>query len=118
MWDGEDGFDFLGFHHRRSSEENGKGQRFATTIQVPSKKAMKSMKEKIKKVLGNWGILKMDMYDLVQEINKKLIELRNYYNLKYANKQLNKIDWYVMERFTIWYNQKKQRRHVIEEKER
>ena len=32
------------------------------------------------------------MYDLVQEINKKLIELRNYYNLKYANKQLNKID--------------------------
>ena len=53
MWDGEDGFDFLGFHHRRSSEENGKGQRFATTIQVPSKKAMKSMKEKIKKVLGN-----------------------------------------------------------------
>lgn len=109
MWDSKEGFDFLGFHHRRSFEENGKGQRFATTIQIPSKKAMKNMKEKIKQVLGNRGNLKMDMYDLIQVMNRKLIGFRNYYNLKYAGKQLNKIDWYVIERFTIWYNHKKQR---------
>lgn len=110
MLDVKDGFDFLGFHHKRSFEENSKGQKFPTTIQIPSKKAMKSMKEKIKKVLGNRGALKMDMYDIVQEINKKLVGLRNYYSLKFAGKQLNKIDWYVIERFTIWYNQNKQRR--------
>lgn len=110
MWDGKEGFDFLGFHHRRNLEENSKGQRFATTIQIPSRKAMQSMKEKIKLVLGNRGKLKMDMYDLVQEINRKLVGFRNYYNLKFAGKQLNKIDWYVIERFTIWYNHKKQRR--------
>lgn len=26
LWDGKEGFDFLGFHHRRKSVENGKGQ--------------------------------------------------------------------------------------------
>lgn len=109
MWDGKEGFDFLGFHHRRRTEENSKGQRFVTTVQIPSKKAMKSMKEKIKQVLGNRRKLKMDMYELVQKINRKLIGLRNYYKLKYAGKQLDKIDWYVIERFTIWYNHKKQR---------
>jgi RNA-directed DNA polymerase len=110
MWDGKEGFDFLGFHHRRSLVENSKGQRFNTTIQIPNKKAMKNMKEKIKEVLGRRSNLKMDMYDLVQTMNKKIIGLKNYYNLKYADKQLNKIDWYIIQRFTIWYNNKKQRR--------
>lgn len=68
------------------------------------------MRNKIKEVPSNSSTLKMDMYDLVQTMNKKIIELRNYYNLKYAGKQLNKIDWYIIQRFTIWYNNKKQRR--------
>ncbi|WP_337955447.1 reverse transcriptase domain-containing protein [Clostridium luticellarii] len=108
MWDGKEGFDFLGFHHRRSLVENGKGQRYHTTIQVPNQKAMKNMRRKIKEVLGNRSNLKMDMYDLVQIMNKKIVGLKNYYNLKYSGKQLNKIDWYIIERLTIWYNNKKQ----------
>lgn len=110
MWDGKEGFDFLGFHHRRNLVESGKGQKFNTTIQVPTQKAMKSMRKKIKEVLRNRSTLKMDMYDLVQTMNKKIVGLKNYYNLKYAGKQLNKIDWYIIQRFTIWYNNKKQRR--------
>ncbi len=104
MWDGIEGFDFLGFHHRRSLVESGKGQRFNTTIQVPTKKAMKSMRQKIKEVLSNRATLKMDMHDLVQIINRKVVGFRNYYNLKYAGKQLNKIGWYIIQRFTIGYN--------------
>lgn len=110
MWDGKEGFDFLGFHHRRSLVENGKGQRFNTTIQVPTQKAMKSMRDKVRKVLNSRATLKMDMYDLVQKMNKKIVGLRNYYNLKYAGKQLNKIDCYIIQKFTIWYNNKKQRK--------
>ncbi|MCI1944045.1 group II intron maturase-specific domain-containing protein [Clostridium luticellarii] len=66
------------------------------------------MRRKIKEVLGNRSNLKMDMYDLVQIMNKKIVGLKNYYNLKYSGKQLNKIDWYIIERLTIWYNNKKQ----------
>lgn len=110
MWDGIEGFDFLGFHHRRSLVESGKGQRFNTTIQVLTQKAMKSMRDKIRKVLNNRATLKMDMYDLVQTVNKKVVGLKNYYNLKYVGNQLNKIDWYIIQKFTIWYNNKKQRK--------
>jgi len=52
----------------------------------------------------------MDIYEVVQIVNKKIVGLRNFYNLKYAGEQLNKIDWYIIQRFTIWYNHKKQRR--------
>lgn len=47
--DGKEGFDFLGFHHRSKSVENGKGQKYSTTVQEPSQKTMKAMREKIKR---------------------------------------------------------------------
>ena len=49
-WNSGEGFDFLGFHHERSIEENRVGKRLFTMIQIPSKKAMKSMREKVNKV--------------------------------------------------------------------
>lgn len=52
----------------------------------------------------------MDMYDLVQIMNRKIVGIKNYDKLKYATYQLRKIDWYITKRFTIWYNNKKQRR--------
>ena len=110
MWSGEEGFDFLGFHNRRSLVENRKGIKYTTTTQVPNKKAMKSMREKIKGVLSNRTTLKMDMHDLVEIMNKKIVGFRNYYNIRYSERQLNKIDWYIIQRFTIWYNNKKQQR--------
>ena len=51
---------------------------------------MKIMREKIKEIMGNRSNLKMDMYDLIQI--------------------LNKVEWYVIKRFTIQYNHEKQRR--------
>lgn len=108
MFSGEDGFDFLGFHHRRSLVENRKGIKYTTTTQVPNKRAMESMRDKIKVVLANRATLKMDMYDLVEIMNRKIIGFRNYYNIRYSERQLSKIDWYIIQRFTIWYNNKKQ----------
>lgn len=35
-------------------------------------------------------------------VNRRLVGFRNYYGLKHAGKQLNKIDWYVLEKFTVW----------------
>ncbi|MEA4962469.1 MAG: group II intron reverse transcriptase/maturase [Lutispora sp.] len=45
LWDGKEGFDFLGFHHRRLKTETARGQIFSETHQFPSKKAMRKMRE-------------------------------------------------------------------------
>ncbi|MEG0153550.1 MAG: group II intron reverse transcriptase/maturase [Cellulosilyticaceae bacterium] len=108
LWDGKEGFDFLGFHHRRKSIENGKGQKFSTTIQEPSKKAMKSMRSKIKDILNKRSSLYQDIKEMIKIINRRLVGFKNYYGLKNAGKQLNKLDWYVLEKFTVWYNHKRQ----------
>ncbi|MCY6355362.1 group II intron reverse transcriptase/maturase [Clostridium sp. ZS2-4] len=108
LWDGKEGFDFLGFHHRRTMQENGKGQIYPTTIQFPSKKAMTSMREKLKQILNNRATLKRDIKEMIKIINRRLRGFKNYYGLKYASKHLNKIDWYVIEKFTIWNNHKRQ----------
>ena len=108
LWDGKEGFDFLGFHHRRKSIENGKGQKFSATIQEPSKKAMKSMRGKIKEILNQRSSLYQDIKEMIKTINRRLVGFKNYYGLKNAGKQLNKLDWYVLEKFTVWYNHKRQ----------
>lgn len=108
LWDGKEGFDFLGFHHRRKSIENGKGQKFPTTIQEPSKKAMKSMRSKIKDILNKRSSLYQDIKEMIKIMNRRLVGFKNYYGLKNAGKQLNKLDWYVLEKFTVWYNHKRQ----------
>ena len=108
LWDGKEGFDFLGFHHRRKSIENRKGQKFSTTIQEPSKKAMKSMRSKIKDILNKRSSLYKEIKEMIKIINRRLVGFKNYYGLKNAGKQLNKLDWYVLEKFTVWYNHKRQ----------
>lgn len=37
LWDGKGGFDFLGFHHRRTMQENGKGKIYPTTLVIKLK---------------------------------------------------------------------------------
>lgn len=111
MWDGKEGFDFLGMHHRRMTTETSKGATFKETYQYPSKKAMKKMKQSIKEVLGNRAVLFEDMKYLIDVLNPKIRGWRNYYGLRTAKRWLNSIDWYVIRRYTIWYNKKHQRRN-------
>lgn len=111
MWDGKEGFDFLGMHHRRMTTETSKGAIFQETYQYPSKKAMKKIKQTIKEVLGHRAVLSKDLDYLIEILNPKIRGWRNYYGLKTAKKWLNSIDWYVIRRYTIWYNKKHQRRN-------
>jgi group II intron reverse transcriptase/maturase len=110
MWDGKEGFDFLGFHHRRKVTETSKGQKFSETHQFPSKKAMQKMRDNIKGVFASRSTLLLDVQDMIGILNPKIIGMRNYYGLKNAGKQLNKMDWYIIKKFTLWYNYKTQRK--------
>ncbi|WP_330371256.1 group II intron reverse transcriptase/maturase [Alkaliphilus transvaalensis] len=108
MWDGKDGFDFLGFHHRRKTTETSKGQRFQETHQFPSQKAMQRMRGNIKRVFASRSTLLLDVQDMIKILNPKISGMRNYYGLKNAGKQLNKMEWYIIKKFTLWYNYKTQ----------
>ena len=108
MWDGKEGFDFLGFHHRRKISETAKGQNFSETHQFPSKKAMQKMRDNIKGVFASRSTLLLDIQKMIEILNPKIIGMRNYYGLKNAGKQLGKMDWYIIKKFTLWYNYKTQ----------
>lgn len=111
LWEGKEGFDFLGFQHRNAIRKTKNDKEYRVMIQIPTGKAMKGMREKIKKVFYSRVTLGNDIREMVKTINRKLIEFKNYYALNYsAKQQLKKIDWYLTLRFTIWYRNKKQLR--------
>jgi len=113
MWDGKEGFDFLGMHHRSMMDEKNNGKRYRTTHQYPSKGSMKKMRATIKEVLGKRNVLYKDVKSLVEEMNPKIRGWRNYYGLKTSRKWLQSIEWYMIRRFAIWYNKKKQKKNHL-----
>ena len=113
MWDGKEGFDFLGLHHRRMMSETSKGATYKETFQYPSKKAMKKMKASIKENVNSRSLLVASEEDLIKTMNPKITGWRNYYQTKTNNKWMQALDWYIICTFTRWYNKKHQRRNYM-----
>ena len=67
------------------------------------------MRERIKLTLSK-ATCKDSITNRIKVINRKLTGFRNYYSMRYANKWLYKIDWYVIMCFTIWINNKRNQR--------
>lgn len=110
LWDGKEGFDFLGFHNRKIKQRTRDGRIVRMLTHYPSSKSIKSMRERIKTTLGK-STCKDSIINRIKVMNRKLTGFRNYYSMRYANKWLYKIDWYVIICFTIWLNNKRSQRH-------
>ena len=111
MWDGKEGFDFLGMHHRRMTTETRQGNTFQETYQYPSRKAMKKMKAAIKSNVNSRSLLVAREEDLIKNLNPKITGWKNYYTTKTSGKWMKALDWYIICTFTRWYNKKHQRRN-------
>ena len=111
MWDGKEGFDFLGMHHRRMTTKTSKGQLYKETYQYPSRKAMKKMKAEIKKNVNSRSLLVAKEEDLIKNLNPKITGWKNYYSTKTNERWMQTLDWYIICTFTRWYNKKHQRRN-------
>ena len=111
MWDGKEGFDFLGMHHRRMTTETRQGRTFQETYQYPSRKAMKKMKSAIKSNVNSRSLLVAREEDLIKNLNPKITGWKNYYTTKTSDKWMKALDWYIICTFTRWYNKKHQRRN-------
>lgn len=108
MWDGTEGFDFLGLHHRRFSKINKRGNRYGETYQYPSKKAMKKMKQTVKETINQRYLLVKTEEELIKIINPKITGWRNYYRTRNDRKWMGAIDWYILCTFCRWNNKKRQ----------
>ncbi|MGY3718852.1 group II intron maturase-specific domain-containing protein, partial [Sutcliffiella cohnii] len=112
IWDDSAGFDFLGLHHRKFPIRKKGGRTFFIMNHIPSKKAMKQMRKKIKDYTEPRHKLYMDIKDLVKGLNQKLQGFKNYYQISPLSKKwLNRIDWYVLQRLTLFNNKKRNKRH-------
>lgn len=112
IWDDSDGFDFLGLHHRKFPVINRGGSKIYVMSHIPTKKAMKNMRYKIKEYTGKRNKLFLDMPELIKGLNRKLQGFKNYYLISpIAKRWLNRIGWYVIERLTLFWNKKRNKRH-------
>jgi group II intron reverse transcriptase/maturase len=112
IWNCDQGFDFLG-HHLRRFPVMRKGGTVARILRcVPSKKAMKKMRAKVKEDTASRFLLPLKINDLVKKLNPKIIGWRNYYgkvDKGAANGFLTKIDWYIQRRLMIFCKKKYKR---------
>ncbi|WP_367761082.1 group II intron maturase-specific domain-containing protein [Ammoniphilus sp. 3BR4] len=109
LWlDKKEGFDFLGFHHRRIPKLFISGK-FYDLRSFPSKKAMKKMRTKLKEVTAPRARLYWSPKDMVSKLNPIIQGWKNYYgnvDPGMSNKCLAKIDWYIVGRLALYWNKK------------
>jgi hypothetical protein len=93
--DGNDGFDFLGFHHRMVKSKNRKDRRYLQ--KWPSKRAMTSIRSKIRERTqrrhASW-----DLATVVENLNPVLRGWGAYFRHGNSSKKFTAIDSYVHQR--------------------
>lgn len=110
LWTGDEGFDFLGMHHRKTKAETSQGKVYYTTQQWLTKKAEERIRGVVKERLSPPSMRSRSFAEHVSWLNPKIQGWRNYYYTNYSQKRLAKLDWYILQRLTRWYAKKRQRR--------
>lgn len=100
LFDGKEGFDFLGHHlHKRMSGKlwEEKGKRLYFLHRWPSARAMKRVRQRVKELTPR-GRCHADLRDVIADLNPVLRGWGNYFRTGNAAKQFNQIDSYVWQR--------------------
>lgn len=113
LWTGEEGFDFLGMHHRKTKAETSRGKVYYTTQQWLTKKAEERIREVVKERLAPPRMRSCSFGEHLAWLNPKIQGWRNYYYTPYSQLKLAKLDWYILQRLTRWYAKKRQRKRWI-----
>ena len=105
--DGADGFDFLGFHHRMVMSPKF-GKRYCQPS--PSRRAMASVRAKVKAITAPRHLLKRPMHEVVEELNPVLRGWGNYFRWGNSTRKFTQIDSYVHERLALFDSKKRNQR--------
>ena len=108
LWEGKEGFVFLGFENRKVKMKSINGRIYYALEQWICKEKQKVIKEKVKETLKD-ATLYQDLEVVINRLNLKVVGWRNYYGLS-PQRVLLKLDKYILMRLVLWYNRKKQKR--------
>ena len=107
LWEGKEGFVFLGFENRKVKMKSINGRIYYALEQWICKEKQKVIKEKVKETLKD-ATLYQDLEVVINRLNLKVVGWRNYYGLS-PQRVLLKLDKYILMRLVLWYNRKKQK---------
>ena len=108
--DGTDGFDFLGFHFRRTPMVRRPARRATKTW--PSQRAKTSIRAKVKAVTAPRSRLHLPVEEIVAELNPILRGWGAYFRRPGNGRQMSQIDHYVRLRVALFASKKRRRRGV------
>lgn len=108
LWEGKEGFVFLGFENRKVKMKSINGRIYYALEQWICKEKQKVIKEKVKETLKD-ATLYQDLEVVINRLNLKVVGWRNYYG-RSPQRVLLKLDKYILMRLVLWYNRKKQKR--------
>ena len=100
---GKEGFDFLGFYHRRV--RSGRYRKFYT-LKWPGNRSMKNIRTSIRELLGNRAILTWSIGEVVEVLNPGLRGGMNYFRYGNSERKFRQIDSYVREELAFWWSKK------------
>ncbi len=103
---GDEGFDFLGYHHRVVMSRRW-GRRYCQ--RWPSSRAMTAVRARIKAITAPRSRLKWPMADLVSELNPVLRGWGTYFRWGNSRWKFSQIDRYVHESLALFDSKKHQR---------
>lgn len=106
LWEGKEGFDFLGYHNRKVRLKMKSGKQYYALEQWISKSAISRVRNKVKETLKD-ATLYQDLEEVIKRLNRKIDGWRNYYG-KSPVRVLLRIDRYILKRLVYWYNRKHQ----------
>lgn len=106
LWEGKEGFEFLGFHNRKVKTKTIDGNVYYTLLQWISNRSIKKIYDKVRNTLGR-KTLNESIEDMIKTLNRKIVGWRNYYGLSPFHK-IVKVDKYIRMRLVFWFNNKRQ----------
>lgn len=105
---GQEGFDFLGFHHRKKESWRWKGRYYLQ--RWPNRKAMKAIRQKVKAIVGPRSLRYRTAQEVVQILNPVLRGWGAYFRKGNSSRQLSQVDDYVAQQMRLYLSKKHQRR--------
>jgi group II intron reverse transcriptase/maturase len=92
-----EGFDFLGFHHRRV-RLRGYGRESRGVLRWPSRKAQQRFRERVQALVGPPQRLRNEWAQCLQRLKRYLVGWLQYYRHGQGTKVFQKLDWFLLER--------------------
>ncbi|MDQ6850292.1 MAG: group II intron reverse transcriptase/maturase [Actinomycetota bacterium] len=102
--DGQQGFDFLGFHCRKVESWRYRGRRYLQ--RWPSRRAMQRVRDRVKAITAPRHRLPEPVQAIVTELNVVLRGWGAYFRVGNASRQLGQVDSYVRERLGLFLSKK------------